>query len=500
MRTIAIVNQKGGCGKTTTAVSLAAVFARRGKRTLLVDLDPQSHCALGLGVPLDGIRLGVADALVDPMDEDFDPKRYTWGVSRRLDLLPSTVSLAGLDAPDSRFATLPDRDTRLASVLERYAPNYDICLVDCPPTLSILTYSVLRCTREVLVPVETSYFAFRGAKMQWQAIRSVIDRIRRPIAVHMLPTLHRPDSRVARDILSELNREFAELILPIEVRYHDTLREAAAIGMPITEYQPSSEARHDYEQLADWLEEHRMPQAEVSVGAREAQVALGRRGVGAPARPGISGDRVREMIRLMQARRGGEDQVEAADVAATPVPTPEPEITPVAERPGPIPGRDDHAASNGRLDRAASDEGRAPGRDGGRAAEAVERLGRPSRVEAHRAPFRVEADLDDGTDASLLGAHVTSRGVLFVQPPQTDATLSVAGDFNGWSPTRHPLERNDETGMLEVLVAMGPGRHRYRIVTDGRWEPDPFNAERAVNGKGEAHSVIEVPVEAVVTG
>ncbi len=525
MRIIAIVNQKGGCGKTTTAVSLAAVFARRGLRTLLVDLDPQSHCALGLGVPLERIEQGVAEALTARLDEGFDPGRYLWRVSRDLELLPSSVSLAGLDAPDGPLASMPDRDLRLQSVLEQFAPGHDLCLVDCPPTLNLLTYSVLRATREVLVPVETSYYAFRGARMQWSAIRSVIDRIRRPIACHMLPTLHRPDSRLSGDILVEMKRAFPEFLLPIEIRYHESLREAAALGMPITEYAPESSARHDYELLADWLEEHASPTATVEVQAGAAPPAP-RPPIGAPATMpgGRSGDRAREVLEIMRRRTGGPVRPgtdaapgprPASAPAAVPGPPGGPDV-PAPGRPEPVrsaPGHDVprrpgvDAAPGGRP---GERRGAGPGRDDRPTEprdprdprEPVDRRpGRPTRIDSPRAGYRVRGE-DGGSDdpATRYGVTITSRGVLFAQPIDRGRHVAVAGDFNNWSPTRHVMLPNPEAGVLEVLVHVPPGRHRYRLVVDGRWEPDAWNEHRVHGAQGETHSLVEVHVTADVGG
>ncbi len=121
MRTIAIVNQKGGCGKTSTAINLAAVFAHRGLRTLLVDMDPQSHCAIGLGVPEGGIEQSVAEAMLKADREGFEPSSAVWEVGGNLDLLPSTMRLAGLEAPGGGLHELADRDLRLNRLLGRFA-------------------------------------------------------------------------------------------------------------------------------------------------------------------------------------------------------------------------------------------------------------------------------------------------------------------------------------------------------------------------------------------
>lgn len=256
MRTIAIVNQKGGCGKTTTAINLAAVLAKQGVRTLLVDMDPQSHCAAGLGVPESRIETGIAEAMLSDLDLGFDPGPMRWEVMRGLDLLPSTMMLAGLESPDGGLYALPDRDRRLARVLQGCSVHYDICLIDCSPSIGLLTYNALRASTQALIPVETGYFSLRGARRQWGTIQSLIDRIARPIQCNMLPTLFNPESRLASRILEALHQHFPEHLLPMVIREHEPLREAASFGQPITEFAPGSEAEQDYLALARWIIEH----------------------------------------------------------------------------------------------------------------------------------------------------------------------------------------------------------------------------------------------------
>ncbi len=255
MRTLAIVNQKGGSGKTTTAINLAAVYARRGLRTLLVDMDPQSHCAVGLGVPERQLDKSIADALV-ANHEKFDFDSLLWEVNSNLHLAPSTMRLATLEAPGGGLHELPDKDRRLESALNKLAPRFDRCVIDCPPTIGLLTFNGLRACRETLIPVETGFFALRGAEKQWQTIQRLIAHINRPIACHMLATLHNPNSSLARDILGALQREFAGQIMPVVIEEHEELREAASFGQPIVEFAPQSEARRQFEALADWLEAH----------------------------------------------------------------------------------------------------------------------------------------------------------------------------------------------------------------------------------------------------
>ena len=135
MRVVSIVNQKGGCGKTTTAVNLAAVLARGGARVLLVDMDPQSHCAAGLGVPEHTLERTVADAMLLDHAQMPPATEFVWEVAHGLRLLPSDFSLASLELPHGAMASRFDRDRRLSRVLAAWRDDFDWCIIDCPPTL-----------------------------------------------------------------------------------------------------------------------------------------------------------------------------------------------------------------------------------------------------------------------------------------------------------------------------------------------------------------------------
>ena len=254
MRSVAIVNQKGGCGKTTTAINLAATLAAKNRRTLLVDMDPQGHCGIGLGVPEDRIEHGLAEALLSDPPGGADPDAMLWEVAKNLRLAPSTLSLAGLEAARGGLAHLPDRDARLSQFLDRVADRFDWCVIDCPPTIGLLTFNALRAADEAVIPVETGFFSLKGSERQAAAIQAMSTRLERELPLRILPTLHRPSAKLATDLLAAIERRHGMLTMPLVIREHESLREAAGFGQPITEYAPGSEACLDFIALVEWLD------------------------------------------------------------------------------------------------------------------------------------------------------------------------------------------------------------------------------------------------------
>ncbi|MCE2881706.1 MAG: AAA family ATPase [Planctomycetaceae bacterium] len=253
MRVVSIVNQKGGCGKTTTAINLAAVLSRGGARTLLVDMDPQSHCAAGLGVPDAGIERTIGDAMLADGAETPRTEEHLWEVGANLRLAPSSVALAGLEAPNGPLAQRHDRDRRLARVLAAWRDEFDWCVVDCPPTIGLLTFNALRASDFVLVPVETGFFSLKGAERQIETIRAVVSRFGRDIPFRLLPTLVSESRALSRDVVGALTKRFPDAMLPLAIGEHEELREAASYGQAITEFAAASAAAADFEALAAWI-------------------------------------------------------------------------------------------------------------------------------------------------------------------------------------------------------------------------------------------------------
>lgn len=253
MRTIAIINQKGGCGKTTTAINLSSVLAQKGYRTLLVDVDPQGHCALGLAVPDQQLERTIADVLRCGLDGSIAFSDITWQIAQNMDLAPASMSLAGIE---QELSGAPDRDRRLSQVLALVSDRYDYCIIDCPPSIGLLTFNALRAAQEVVIPVETGYFAMQGAMRQEATIRMLARRAGHRVRFMVLATMYDVRTKLAREILAELRRHFGEQLLPVVVHFNSKLREASSFGQAITEYDASCTGYDDFDQLAEWLIHH----------------------------------------------------------------------------------------------------------------------------------------------------------------------------------------------------------------------------------------------------
>jgi chromosome partitioning protein len=248
MRTIAIVNQKGGCAKTTTTVNLAGALAADDARVLVVDLDPQAHSTLALGVDPDNLDENIFEILAEP----GGPERLDQvivNVGERLDLVPSSIVLSALEQKlaSERHDT---RTERLAWALDKLPSHYDYALIDCPPNVGLLTFNALRAAQEVIIPLETSYFAIDGVQKLLETIGLLSDRIAHNLHVRMLPTLYDGRTRYARQTLADIRELFKDLCFDTVIRLNVKLREAARHGVPINRYAPGANGTLDHASLA----------------------------------------------------------------------------------------------------------------------------------------------------------------------------------------------------------------------------------------------------------
>jgi chromosome partitioning protein len=248
MRVIAIVNQKGGCGKTTTTVNLAGALAADGNRVLVVDMDPQAHATLALGLEPDDLDANLYEVLIEPAGATRLDSIIV-DVTEHIDVAPSSIVLSALE---QKLATERHdaRTQRLSAAIENLPPLYDYVLIDCPPNVGLLTFNALRAASEVIVPLETSFFAIDGVQKLLETIGLLSDRIGHDLQVRVLPTLYDGRTRYARETLGEIRELFKELCFDSVIRLNVKLREAARKGLPISHYAPSANGALDHASVA----------------------------------------------------------------------------------------------------------------------------------------------------------------------------------------------------------------------------------------------------------
>ena len=249
MRTIAVVNQKGGCGKTTISINLANALAELGQRTLLVDMDPQSHCAVGLAVPEDQIEQSIYDVLISKSrNEPVKLTEILWQINDNLELAPAGIDLSAFE---QQMVGIQDRENCLKEVLSEMDDEFDFVIIDCPPAVSLLTFNAISAVGEVIVPVETGYFALHGLSKQLETLNIISERAKQAIKVRVLASMYDIRTKMAREVLAELKNHFAEKMFKTTVNFNTKIKEAASFGQPIGEYDPASKGQLDFQALAE---------------------------------------------------------------------------------------------------------------------------------------------------------------------------------------------------------------------------------------------------------
>ena len=241
---ISVANQKGGVGKTTTTVNLSTILAKKGKKVLLIDTDPQGNATSGLGVSKD-VELSVYDILIG--DTEFDETLQETAI-KNLKVCPSNISLAGAEV---QLVSMMSREQRLKTKLDKIKDQYDYILIDCPPSLGLVTLNAFTASDSVLIPVQCEYFALEGLGKLLNTIKMTKSKLNPDLEIEgFLLTMYDSRLRLANQVATEVREHFGELTFKTIIQRNTRLSEAPSYGKPALLYDASSTGSVNYLNLA----------------------------------------------------------------------------------------------------------------------------------------------------------------------------------------------------------------------------------------------------------
>ena len=241
---IAIANQKGGVGKTTTAVNLSTIFAKKGKKTLMIDADPQGNATSGLGIDKN-VELSTYDILINDtkVEEALQDTQI-----KNLKVCPSTINLAGAEV---ELVSIEEREFKLKKKLDEIKEKYDYIIIDCPPSLGLITLNSFTAANSVIIPVQCEYYALEGLGQLINTINIVKKVMNKDLEIEgAILTMYDARTNLSNQVVKEVNNYFENKVYKTVIPRNVKLSEAPSFGMPITIYDPRSKGARCYEKLA----------------------------------------------------------------------------------------------------------------------------------------------------------------------------------------------------------------------------------------------------------
>ncbi|ADG88207.1 Cobyrinic acid ac-diamide synthase [Thermobispora bispora DSM 43833] len=246
-RVVAMVNQKGGVGKTTTTINLGAALAEVGQKVLLVDFDPQGALSVGLGIDPRVLETTIYDLVMEDPDVTVEDVLLDTPVEN-MQLLPSNIDLSGAEI---RLVNEVAREYALQRALQPLLPHYDIVLIDCQPSLGLLTVNALACAHSVIIPLECEFFALRGVALLMETISKVQERVNKNLQIDgLLATMYDPRTLHAREVLQTIMQGFGDKVFHTVINRTVRFPDATLAGEPITIFDPGSMGAAAYRDLA----------------------------------------------------------------------------------------------------------------------------------------------------------------------------------------------------------------------------------------------------------
>jgi len=242
-KVVSIANQKGGVGKTTTAVNLSTILAKKGKKVLLIDADPQGNATSGLGIDKD-VNFSVYDVLVNDVEIENTVVQST---VKNLDVCPSNINLAGAEV---ELVSMISREHRLQEKIDNQKDKYDYIIIDCPPSLGLITLNAFTASNSVLIPVQCEYYALEGLGQLINTINLVKKHLNKDLAIEgALLTMFDIRTNLSNQVVKEVNKYFENKVYKTVIPRNVKLSEAPSYGMPISVYDPKSKGAKSYEKF-----------------------------------------------------------------------------------------------------------------------------------------------------------------------------------------------------------------------------------------------------------